>query len=534
MKLLIVDDQAAVCEALRQGVNCGNLGFDTVETAGSVPAARASLMHAPADVLLCDIEMPGQNGLDLLKWIKEQGMETRCIFLTAHARFAYVQEAMRLGAFDYVIQPAPYAEISQVAARAAREVQKAHDENELQRMGRAFSEQSQAITAQALRAFLSRQCNERDVNTLQELGIFPRLDRDGYVVLLHILHWLPGSTHWEKQVLAVALNNIAAETFSTHSELSPIAAIDEHTYAMLLQNTTGEEMPLEGVMRQLMYIGSAAEQYLRCTMAFYLSDKGPVQSAADVWEKLVRMRDDNVALRRGVFRLKDAPRTPHVFRVPQVRGWHNLLKDGYAGAMEREALKLLDDMAARGELNAETLRIFYQDFMQMLYFTIGGSDEKMNALFHTPEALELYRNGMKSIDEMKGLIRYVAGAWDGQKTVDESHELLEKLKRYIDEHLDSELRRDELAEIVHLNPDYLTRLMKKETGYSIKEYVIRRKMETAHTLLCTTTLPVGFIAARLGYSNFSHFSYTYRKIMGKTPQEERRAGDGHKDKGDKP
>ena len=135
---------------------------------------------------------------------------------------------------------------------------------------------------------------------------------------------------------------------------------------------------------------------------------------------------------------------------------------------------------------------------------------------------------------MKGLIRYVAGAWDGQKTVDESHELLEKLKRYIDEHLDSELRRDELAEIVHLNPDYLTRLMKKETGYSIKEYVIRRKMETAHTLLCTTTLPVGFIAARLGYSNFSHFSYTYRKIMGKTPQEERRAGDGHKDKGDKP
>lgn len=128
---------------------------------------------------------------------------------------------------------------------------------------------------------------------------------------------------------------------------------------------------------------------------------------------------------------------------------------------------------------------------------------------------------MKSVDEMKALIRYVTSSWTEHKSVDESKELLDRLKQYIDEHLESELRRDELAEYVHLNPDYLTRLMKKQTGYSLKEYVTRRKMETARTLLRTTTLPVGFIAAKLGYNNFSHFSYTYKKIMDVTPQEER-------------
>lgn len=525
MKLLIVDDQAAVSEALRRGVNWAQLGFDTVRAAGSVPAAQAALLADPADVLLCDIEMPGQSGLDLFKWIKARDMEIRCVFLTAHAKFSYVQEAMRLGAFDYIIQPASYTEISQVALRAARDLQKARDENELQRMGRAFNVQSQAITAQALRAFLNRQSNERDIRALQELGIFPSLERDGYVVLLHVLRWLPAADRWEKQVLAVALNNIAAETFSTHSELSPIACLDEHTYALFLQNTGGEELPLESVLRQLIYLGNVAEQHLKCELAFYLDDKIPMRTAADVWERLVKMQSDNVALRRGVFRLKDAPRTPHVFRVPQVRGWYTLLKDGYAEAMQHEAFTLLDEMAARGELNADSLRTFYQDFMQMLYFTTGGSEEKMNALFHTPESLELYRNGMKSIDEMKALIRYVADSWQVRSSADESRALLEKLKRYIDEHLESELRRDELAAVVHLNPDYLTRLMKKETGYSLKEYVIRRKMETAHTLLRTTALPVGFIAARLGYNNFSHFSYTYKKVMGLTPQEERRAAD---------
>lgn len=281
-------------------------------------------------------------------------------------------------------------------------------------------------------------------------------------------------------------------------------------------------MPFEGVIRQLIYIGNVAEQYLHCVLAFYLDDKAPVETAADTWEKLLQMKNDNVALRRGVFRLKDAPRTPHLFRVPQVRGWHTLLKDGYAEAMEREAMELLNKMASSGDLTAETLRSFYQDFMQMLYFTIGGSEKKMNALFNTPESLELYRNGMKSIDEMKALIHYVADNWKNRKSADETRDLLEKLQRYIDEHLESNLHRDELAEVVHLNGDYLTRMMKKETGYSLKEYVIRRKMETARTLLRTTMLPVGFIAARLGYSNFSHFSYTYKKVMGVSPQEERR------------
>lgn len=521
MRLLIVDDQPGVTEGLCHGVNWTQLGFAHVEAVNSVREARAAMQAAVPDVMLCDIEMPEESGLELFKWVRAQNYTTRCIFLTAHAKFSYAQEAMHLGAFDYIIQPAPYSEISRVVARAVKEVQAGRDRNELTQMGLAFNEQASAIVAQAIRAYLGRQHNERDVNTLQRLGKFPRLDRDGYLVLIHILRWEPTADHWEKQVLAVALNNFAAETFEVHNEMSPISSIDEHTYAMILQNTAGEEMDLEGIMRQLMYIGSVAQQYLRCSMAFYLDDKLPVPEMPDLWEKLLHMRDENVTLRSGVFRLKEAPRAPHIFRVPQIRTWNTLLKDGYPEAVEREAMTLLDDMSARGEMNADSLRNFYQDFMQMIYFTVGGSEEKMHELFYRPEALELYRNGMKSVDEMKALIRYITSSWTEHKSVDESKELLDKLKQYIDEHLESELRRDELAEYVHLNPDYLTRLMKKQTGYSLKEYVINRKMETARTLLRTTSLPIGFIAAKLGYNNFSHFSYTYKKSMGVTPQEER-------------
>lgn len=51
MKLLIVDDQVIVTEGLRRGVNWAKIGFDEVETASSVSAARQKLQIAPADVL---------------------------------------------------------------------------------------------------------------------------------------------------------------------------------------------------------------------------------------------------------------------------------------------------------------------------------------------------------------------------------------------------------------------------------------------------------------------------------------------------
>ena len=44
-------------------------------------------------------------------------------------------------------------------------------------------------------------------------------------------------------------------------------------------------------------------------------------------------------------------------------------------------------------------------------------------------------------------------------------------------------------------------------------------------LLRTTSLPISFIAAKVGYCNFSHFSYTYKKVLGITPQEERQGTD---------
>ena len=128
MNVLIVDDQPEVVESMVTGVNWKEIPVEQVFTAYSVKEAQSVFERERIDVLLCDIEMPPTNGFALLRWAQERFSGVVCIFLSAHAEFEYAQEAVKLGSFDYILQPAPYAEIEAAVERAAGKVREAENQ----------------------------------------------------------------------------------------------------------------------------------------------------------------------------------------------------------------------------------------------------------------------------------------------------------------------------------------------------------------------------------------------------------------------
>lgn len=73
---------------------------------------------------------------------------------------------------------------------------------------------------------------------------------------------------------------------------------------------------------------------------------------------------------------------------------------------------------------------------------------------------------------------------------------------YIALNIDQDLYREMIAEQVFLNPDHLTRLLKKETGHSISDYVIMERIKLAKELLTQTNIPISVIATSVGYTHF--------------------------------
>lgn len=118
MNLLMVNDEVMTVETMKTDIPWKQYGIDKVYTAYDADSAKICLRQNLVDLLLCDIEMPGENGIAILRWVQEQKMDVEYIFLTCHANFKYAQEALQLGCRDYILMPAKYEEIGAAVQKA--------------------------------------------------------------------------------------------------------------------------------------------------------------------------------------------------------------------------------------------------------------------------------------------------------------------------------------------------------------------------------------------------------------------------------
>ena len=99
--LLIVDDEQNIRASLKGAL--GREGYQ-VDDAGSVAAAREKLRES-YDIVLLDVWMPGESGMDLLAEIRANAPETTVVMMSGHATIDAAVQATRLGAFDFLEKP---------------------------------------------------------------------------------------------------------------------------------------------------------------------------------------------------------------------------------------------------------------------------------------------------------------------------------------------------------------------------------------------------------------------------------------------
>lgn len=96
---------------------------------------------------------------------------------------------------------------------------------------------------------------------------------------------------------------------------------------------------------------------------------------------------------------------------------------------------------------------------------------------------------------------------------------------YIDAHIEEPVSRSQIADFIHISPDYVSHIIRESAGISSKELITVKKMTYARKLLQTTSLPVGEVARRCGYDSFAYFSKVYRSVNGQSPTETRNLTD---------
>lgn len=104
IKVLIVEDDPMVASINRRFLERVE-GFVLTAVVASIADAKQAMMEQHPDLILLDLFLPRENGMDFLKWIRAEGLSADVILITADKTSTMIQEALRYGAIDYLIKP---------------------------------------------------------------------------------------------------------------------------------------------------------------------------------------------------------------------------------------------------------------------------------------------------------------------------------------------------------------------------------------------------------------------------------------------
>ncbi|QHT59451.1 helix-turn-helix domain-containing protein [Paenibacillus lycopersici] len=538
VNMLIVDDEKFAAEGILHGQDWGALGIASVRIAGSAAEARAMLRDGRIDILVCDIEMPDEDGLSLVRWVKEHSAHTEAVFLTCHSEFAYAKEAFQLKSFDYLLKPADSDELAGVVAQMVAAIQEREEQSRVTKLYGEYRElwsRQQPMLAErfwqdllsrrmlSFGDFLERALKDAQVGLLPGERVLP--------ILISVEAWKRQLSERELDMMQYAVKKAAEELLLAGRRGHVVTDKGGVPFVMAYAaETEPEALGADAWTAAGSRFIAACGDYFYCEASCYVGYWADIHDAPECCDRLRDMERSNLTSTHAV----------HVFEPPAVaRGTQSITGantaeapetarlselPGYMlGGMREKAVSYVHQACVALEsapvLQPKQLDMYYHDLLQAIYHFLGL---KGLSIHQIPNAQAWISMPIRSLAQYKHwAVNLVSAAMDAVREENESGGFVQQALAFMKAHVEEDISREDVAAHVSLNPAYLSRLFKKETGKSLIDYLIEIKMNRAKQLLDTTGMTVSMIAQQVGYANFSHFTKTFRKHYGVNPQEHR-------------
>ncbi|RJE87449.1 response regulator [Paenibacillus sp. 1011MAR3C5] len=557
-RLLIVDDLPIIVDGLLELFEQTEHLQLEVHKAYSGEEALQILSQHRIDIVLSDIKMPGIGGIELLQEILSQWPACKVIFLTGYNDFQYARDAMTYGGFDYILKVESDDKIIQAIERAMDKLRE--EQNQAQMISRAESNMRRALPS-LQKEYMWGLLQGKQVTEGQLAQIFKEIDipldasMPVYMLVGRIDAWKEMFTTPDKALLAYALQNVGDEyltaqvrCYSVVFELSkivwlfqPKAAegitaepgspdwIRAHRYASgILETIQGTCKELLGLPVSFL-LGSEVAAWSNVSDRFHSIKYGLVQGHGLFHE--VILTDKDVQSREsgdkaGAYR--------DSFYHTRVQLLMSCLENNHREPFNKLYAELTSVWADSGASNERKIELYHSLSAVFLFYLHQNRD--ICDYVNTQMDLDpLFRHGdSASWPELTQYYRRLADCFFEWNTLRGSllpTEVVNKVHRYIEEHIATDISLTALADYVSLNPSYLSRLYKQMTGIGLSKYVNDYRNVIAIDMLLNTSMKVNEISAKLGYNSALAFIRFFKKMNDTTPQDFRTARAGAQTKG---
>ncbi len=527
--LLIVDDEVFAVRGIKQGIDWDGLGFQDVYEAYDAEEAMEIIKNYNIDLVICDIEMPGLNGLQLLEKINQEAPDTLTILLTGHAKFDYAQLALKRGCFDYLLKPIDHKKIEDTVVKALEGIEEKREHNEFLQTYNKFSEQWKKQNPILVERFWQdifsqRILNYNQLSSVMELYNLPlTIDNKVIPVLFSIELWQALLSEKDEEILKYGLRNMATEKLQETTSGVVFQNHDGNVIMIIYPDDKNNNFILSKKIQQLCEeIIQIADRYLHCTLSCYISDPTLISELEKSYLSLLdlermNLKETNTVIHQSQYKVPE----DKYLKMPVFDNWQLLFELG----REDELLSEIEGFFSSNNedmINTEVLEGFYFGFLNMIYSAMHKKDISVQTVYNINDLHDL--SSIRSYSLLQKKVKKIINI--GIEYFNENSEnnpvIIRKIQDYIKGNFKDKVSRKDIASHVYLNPAYLSRLFKKETGMTLTEYVTELRVAEAKRLLVETDNTITAIAEDIGYYNYSYFSKIFREIVGVTAGEYRK------------
>lgn len=526
MKVMVIDDEPIVAKGLRSLIDWESLGFTWLKPAHNGIAALERIDNEQPDLMIIDCKMPHMSGIELLTTLRQRQLRTKSIFLSGFDEFQLVQQAIRLGASEYMLKPPDINKLVETVCRLRE------DWAEEQRARKQMEDNLPLLRDRFLRGLLDgAQLNDTAFMEKNRYLNLP-LQTGAFIAALISIETNPDYpktfSYEEQQLMNFALQNITCESLELYPSLTTTWDGGQRLAILI----TGEHVFLPALRDDLRQLCENIRLTLKCHVNIGVSQiqhdlnaNGSIahrEASTALEYKYYTGPNEVIFLDDIDWEVSGAAGDRHAVHVPvHFEKLQNALKLGMPDEMEQWLELFASDLKARDypimhtkSIGLQTVIFAYQVLSEMhakYQFNDLLTPASINAVMSSESVHDM-------TEKVRQCLRYVLQHTIGLRKSGKNPSV-EKAKQYIAYHYATNISLEKLAKETHLSPVYVSFLFKQVESMTISDYVTHVRVEKAKQLLKSTSYHISEIANQVGYQDERYFSRIFKKKTGFTPSE---------------
>ncbi len=497
LKVVIVEDNPTTVLSLVKTIDWDVMKCEVAGTAGDGESGGVMIRQLKPDIVLTDIRMPVKSGLDMIADVREDVPDCRFVIITGYDEFQYASQAIKLGVFDYLLKPIDNEEVMRTVRRAA------------------------AVTRRQM---------ENDVALEQAENLKMRAQ------------------------LLTLLTNDSQRGQGVH-ELLAGAGLQFHTYYIMALQQTEERYFSQAMLNRVEAV-LARRRMRTVTLLLYdlavifvpRGDDGKgwheeaTELAYDLFDELVNpvrigvsgLGQSSHAIRQAYLQARRALWEAALRKGNRACVFYEDQGDGPVGQEHiADTQRQIDELIARAELTdgfaAEAARALaeqsgrqYSNLRAMMFLYTTGLRRRFG--LSADEELDAVMSGIWFVsteDDVRLCLKELNEAFLRRMDMPKQSLLTRNALQYINLHAIEGIQLNDVADKLCVSANYLSALIRKETGVTFHEHMLEARMNVARSMLADPRILVEEVARAVGYGNYISFYNAFKRIEHMTPTEYR-------------